>query len=354
MPWKDEDNMSSNWQEAWQVIKEASKILIIQAENPDADSLGSSSALEEILEERGKETAMFCAVNIPEHLHYISGWDRVTDEFPDQFDLSITVDSSAQTLLSKTLTNQNISLLNKQPMIVFDHHAGVHDEESINQRFPHAIIINQPEYVATASLITDWAKSQNIEITKPAAESLIAATMSDSLGLTNENTSYHTLNLLAFLMEQTGAKISQVEAKRRELGKKTKVLLKYKGELLQRVEFGLEGRLAEVHIPWSEIEEYSHAYNPSVLVIDEMRLVKGVDVAVAFKTYPDSKITAKIRSNLPIANNIAATFGGGGHNFAAGFKIYDKDFNDIRRKFITATENEIEKYHKTTTAIEPC
>jgi phosphoesterase RecJ-like protein len=100
-------------------------------------------------------------------------------------------------------------------------------------------------------------------------------------------------------------------------------ILAYKGDLIGRIEYHLDGRLATVHIPWEDIQTYSDRYNPSVLVLDEMRLVEGVEIAVAIKTYPDGKLTGKIRSNQPIADQVAGYFGGGGHSYSAGFKVND-------------------------------
>ena len=62
-----------------------------------------------------------------------------------------------------------------------------------------------------------------------------------------------------------------------------------------------------------------------MLVIDDMRMTVGVDVAVGFKVYQDGKITGKIRCNYgkAIADDLASEFGGGGHPYAAGFKIMD-------------------------------
>ena len=57
-----------------------------------------------------------------------------------------------------------------------------------------------------------------------------------------------------------------------------------------------------------EIQKYSNQYNPSVLVLDEMRLVEGVEVACAIKTYPDGKLTGKLRSNMPVSEQIAWIF----------------------------------------------
>ena len=66
-----------------------------------------------------------------------------------------------------------------------------------------------------------------------------------------------------------------------------------------------------------------------------MRLVEGVKVAVAIKTYPDGKLTGKIRcdSSAPIAEKIAGYFGGGGHFFAAGFRTYDMSYEDAVADF---------------------
>ena len=62
-----------------------------------------------------------------------------------------------------------------------------------------------------------------------------------------------------------------------------------------------------------------------------MRLVEGVKVAVAIKTYPDGKVTGKIRCNsdAPIGEKIAGYFGGGGHPLAAGFRTYDTTYESV-------------------------
>ena len=130
--------------------------------------------------------------------------------------------------------------------------------------------------------------------------------------------------------------------------KKPADILAYKGELIGRVEYLLDGALATVHIPWEDIQEYSDRYNPSVLVLDEMRLVDTVQVACAIKTYPDGKVTGKLRCNIPVASQIAGYFGGGGHNYAAGFKVHD-DYDTIVRELTDATYKAIEEYNASQT-----
>jgi nanoRNase/pAp phosphatase (c-di-AMP/oligoRNAs hydrolase) len=50
-----------------QLIDDSKRIIILQADNPDGDSLASSLALEQILHELGKEPLLYCGVDLPQH-----------------------------------------------------------------------------------------------------------------------------------------------------------------------------------------------------------------------------------------------------------------------------------------------
>jgi phosphoesterase RecJ-like protein len=176
-------------------------------------------------------------------------------------------------------------------------------------------------------------------LNQEAKEMLANAIMADSLGLVTEATSARSIHIVGELVEG-GVSLADLENARRELMRKSPELVRYKGELLQRVEYFADNLIATITIPWREIEEYSPQYNPSMLVIDDMRMTIGTQVAIAFKLYKDGKVTAKIRCNkgAPIANELAQTFGGGGHKFASGFKIQDgKPFNEVKSECIQRT-----------------
>ena len=58
-----------------------------------------------------------------------------------------------------------------------------------------------------------------------------------------------------------------------------------------------------------DIREYSDEYNPNVLILEELRLVEGVEVAVAIKTYPDGKVTGTgAQSPISIGKTIAELY----------------------------------------------
>jgi phosphoesterase RecJ-like protein len=173
-------------------------------------------------------------------------------------------------------------------------------------------------------------------LNKATRELLAAAILSDSLGLTSEATTARSIHIIAELVEG-GVDLAQLENARRETMRREPELIQYKGLLLQRVEFHADGRIALISIPQEEIEQFSPLYNPPMLVIDDMRLAKKVDLAVAFKLYRDGKITAKLRSNYgkSISDKLAEHFGGGGHSYAAGFKLQDgRPYNEVKDEFI--------------------
>ena len=321
---------------AKQLINDAKKIIIIQAENPDGDSLGSSLALEEILGDLNKTVHLYCPVEIPKYMRYINGWDRVSCDFATDADLAIIVDTAADVLLSKVLETPGARhFLETHPVLVIDHHT---TESSLS--FEHTML--SAEAVATSAVIYELATAAGWSINPQAAEDMLIALMSDSLGLTTQNVTPQTF-FVAGKLTELGASNAVIEERRREYMKKSPEILAYKGELIGRIEYLLGGKLAVVHIPWEDIRQYSDQYNPSVLVLDEMRLVEGVAIGVAIKTYPDGKITGKLRGNLPIAEQVAGYFGGGGHEYAAGFRAYES-YDTIIKELIDATDKAIRNY----------
>ena len=312
------------------IVSEAQRIVIIQADNPDTDSLASSLALEQILGEIGKDPVLFCAVDLPTYLRSLPGSDRVEQELPDQFDAAIIVDTSSVALLSKLEQKGGRGRVAARPVIVIDHHA---TEATID----FAKIRLNPTAVATAEVIYELATQLQWPLNHQAKKMLAVAILSDSLGLSSESTTARSIHIIGELVEG-GVSLAELEAARRETMRRDKELIHYKGRLLLRVEFYLDDRLAMLTIPWEEIEKYSPLYNPPMLVIDDMRLAKDTQLTVVFKLYHDDKITAKIRTNYgyAIADKLAEHFGGGGHPYAAGFKLTDgRGFNSLKNEVIT-------------------
>ncbi len=309
------------------LVTTAQRIVVVQADNPDADSLGSALALEHILSDLGKDVALYCGVNTPEYLRYMGGWDRVLSELPSNFDLSIIVDASTYVLFEKLQQNGQMSRLKTKPCIVLDHHANVDKPLDFA-----AVSIVDPNAASTGDLIYNLSSELGWSVNVDAAERIMSSILGDTQGLTNELTTARTYRTMADLTD-IGADRPQLEELRRAAGKMVPKIFSYKADLIKRTVFEADGRIASVVLNQTELNEFSPLYNPVPLVQPDMLQVKDVCLSIVFKVYDDGRITGAIRSNhdYPVAGILAEAMGGGGHPHASGFKVTDgRAFDDIK------------------------
>lgn len=327
-----------------EILGGAKTVLIMQADNPDGDSLASSLALEQILHELGKEPIMYCGVDVPGYLRYLPGWDRVEKDMPRTFDASIIVDMSADGLFDTLERTGNKAIVASKPCIVIDHHQS-------GQQISFATVSCDHPAVATGEVIYELAAQLEWPLNNVAKEMIAVSIMSDSLGLVSEGTTPRSIHIIAELVA-SGVVLARLEQDRRAMMRKSPELLNYKGQLLQRLEYHADNRIVTVTFPWEEIQQYSPHYNPSMLVIDDMRMSEGAAIAIAFKVYKDDKVTAKIRCNYGygIGAKLAEQFGGGGHPYASGFKVGDgRPFNEVKSECIRIATELLDKLQEEST-----
>lgn len=345
--------MTLNYEQPAQIrelTSAGSTIVIVQGDNPDADSLASSLALEEIFGDLGVNTVMYCSVDVAYHLRYLEGWDRVTNQLPTQFDSWVLVDCEYMRLLDNVAAKGDLSRLRQKPLWIIDHHATASDID-----FAHIVTVD-PDCGATGHVIYDIARTLSWNISHHAAEMLAVSVLADTLGFTSAfmNGRSGPLRVMADLVDH-GVSLADLNERRIKQFQITPEIFRYKAELMQRVEFHFDNRIATIDIPHDEIKEFSSDYNPTV-VLDETRSIEGLAVTIGFKCYERSgsiyKITGRIRCGVGyfFASELAAHFkDGGGHPYAAGFKIEGQDLNfaNIKKEAIMKAMELINKHHET-------
>ncbi len=306
------------------LVDKAKRIVIVQADNPDGDSMGSALALEQILHLSDKEPHLYCAVDVPSYLRYMNGWDRIEPSLPNDYDLSIIVDTSTPSLLDKAREKGDMKKLATKPCIVLDHHSSVEEEISFA-----TTVINDSTVSSTGELIYLLGERLGWTIDALAGEHLMTAILGDTQGLSNDLAKPSTYRVMASLVE-SGVNRPALEEKRRLYNKMPESIFRYKAELIKRTRLFHENKLSLVTIPQNEINEHSPLYNPAPLIQADMLQVESVAIAIVIKSYDDGKITGAIRCNngYKIAAQLASFFGGGGHPYAAGFKTSDYDSVD--------------------------
>jgi phosphoesterase RecJ-like protein len=239
------------------LINTAQKIVIVQADNPDADSLGSALALDHILADMGKQPVLYCGVDMPGYLHYMQGWDRVEKELPPTFDSSIIVDASTMSLLERLIQSGQQTWLAAKPCLVLDHH------ETVDNIIPFSqVMVNDSLRASTGELIYLLAKQLDWAMSIEAQEYLMASILGDTQGLSNQLASAETYRVMA-AMTEIGVNRPALEEKRRLYSRMPQIIYKYKAELIKRTEFDHEGRVATVVVTQPEINKFSPLYNPA-------------------------------------------------------------------------------------------
>lgn len=326
-----------------ELLDSAQRIIVLQADNPDADSLGSALALEHILGDLGKQVYLYCGVDIPSYLRYLSGWDRVSKELPRQFDLSIIVDASTISLFEKLAQSDQQHWVAAKPCVILDHH------ETTDNSIPFASVSLVDSASSSAGeLIYHVAQQLDWPLSLDAQTYLMTAILGDTQGLTNQLATAKTYQVMTDMIK-AGVSRPALEELRRESSKMAPSIYKYKAALIERTEFLADGRLAVVVIPQSELVEYSPLYNPGPLIQPDMLGTAGVKASIVLKKYDDGKITAAIRCNntYGIAAELAEHFGGGGHAYASGFKIIGgRPFNEVKSECIEFATELLNKFEQ--------
>jgi nanoRNase/pAp phosphatase (c-di-AMP/oligoRNAs hydrolase) len=331
------DDISKKFNE---LLATGQKIVVMQADNPDGDSLASSLALESILEDAGKNVYMYCAIDMPDYLKHLPGWDRVNKEFPSNYDLAIVVDTGVWKLFGNFEEKYGRHKLPAERLIVIDEHDTLHSIEC-------RVDIHDIKAVSSGQIVYELAKACNLNVSKLSAELIASSILSDTLGLTSSTLAGNPrpFQIMAELVG-IGVDVSELQEKRIERMKISSDILNYKGDLIQRIEYFADGRIASITIPYDELREHSQELNPTI-VLDEARMVEGVAVTIGFKQYVSQgrlvRITGRVRCNrgFEIADKIAGLFeDGGGHTYASGFKVEgdNLDFNEIKTKVLQYTE----------------
>lgn len=310
-----------------ELIQRSNSILIIQADNPDGDSIASALALESILGSMGKSVSLYCGVETPGYLKYIDGWSRISDNIPNEFDLSIIVDTSSSILLGKIKDNNNYMKVKNNPVIIIDHHQNVKCDIEYAD-----IILNDYKYASTGEVIYMIAKKFKWPVDQDFSKYVFMSILSDTLGLSTESATPQTFRTVAEILEN-GVSRTKIEESRKELSKMEEKVFRYKADLIKRTRFYHNNKIALIILPEEELFDVGTLYNPGPLITNDLLMVKNVEIVIIIKVYKN-RITGSIRANpsAPVAGELSEKYGGGGHQYAAGFKI--ENFNQNLELFI--------------------
>ena len=295
--------------EVAQVLAGAPSAVLLAHVNPDADALGSALALGLALHGRGVEVAVSFAEPdiVPQSLAQLPGQHLIVrpDDLPVRPGLVVTLDVAAAERLGRLRDLLPVA----RTVLVIDHHR-------TNSGFGDVHLVD-PDAEATGVLVARLLDVMGVRIDADIAADLYAGLATDTVSFRNVTSATHRL---AARLVDAGVRPSEL------LGPITDAhpfgwLAMLSGVLGRAVRVpGAVGEAALVHTCVTLEDAAGLRAEEVDSVIDIVRTTAGDGVtAVAKQTAPEHWQVSLRSGGARDVAVIAASLGGGGHSWAAGF-----------------------------------
>jgi phosphoesterase RecJ-like protein len=192
-----------------------------------------------------------------------------------------------------------------------------HHQESMSD-FADATV-SDTTAAATGVLILELIRDSGVPLTRPMADALFAAILTDTGTFRFSNTDARALRAAAELCD---AGCDAFEMHRKVFGSKTWGAGRMLGPVLSTLESAAGGRLAWISATVEMVNNAGATHDDMDGFADLVRSIKGVELVIFFKEMSEGEIKVSLRSNGNVdAHAIAKHFGGGGHIMASGMRV---------------------------------
>ena len=292
------------------VLRENERFAVLSHIRPDGDALGSQLALALSLQQLGKKVRVWNEDGMLEKYSFLPRADLLTKppHAAEDVDVAIALDTAIQNRLGTAFT----AVRSAKIWINIDHHLS-------NPAYGDLVHVD-PTAPATGQIIFDLIKSQDFPFDREIAENLYAAISTDTGSFQYPKTSARTFEVAAELV-CTGIDVGQLSQQLYENYPRRRVELLR--ELLRTMRFERDGRVASFSLSLQTAAELQVLPEDNEGLIDHLRAIRGVIVAVFFEELADGKVRVSMRSKSDAVDvcAICQKFGGGGHTLAAGARV---------------------------------
>lgn len=310
----------------------AKKVAIAGHVRPDGDCIGSCSAMYQYLKLYGNELGMeqvdvYLETFGPE-FKIVPGVDdiRHSAEYEETYDVFISLDCSSIDRLGDFIRYFESA----KRTICIDHHITNDNFADVN----HVI----PEVSSTCEVIYDLMSYDRI--TRDIATSLYLGIVHDTGMFRHSSTSDKTMKIAGSLISK-GIDFTRLIDE--TFIQKTHPQMKIMGQALVDSRLLLDGRIVVSFIGTDMMKTYDVSSTDLDGIVDQLRMVKGIEVAVFIYENGNGTIKISMRSNgIVDVSTIAHKFGGGGHVKAAGF-TFEGSVNEAIEKVVPYIEEQLSK-----------
>jgi phosphoesterase RecJ-like protein len=301
---------NSKFEEIGRALRKHDRFAVLSHVRPDGDALGSQLALALSLKQLGKDVRLWNEDGMLEKYSFLARAELLTKppSTPEDVDVAIALDTAIQNRLGTAFP----AVRSTKIWINIDHHLS-------NPGYGDLVYID-PTAPATGEIIFGLIKSQGLPFNRDIAENLYAAISTDTGSFQYPQTSARTFEIAAELI-RTGLNVGRLSEQLYENFPRRR--LELLRELLRTMRFEQEGRVASFSLSLKAAAELGVLPEDNEGLIDHLRAIRGVIVAVFFEELAEGKVRVSMRSKSDAVDvcAICQKFGGGGHTRAAGARV---------------------------------
>jgi phosphoesterase RecJ-like protein len=300
----------ASFEEIAALLRSQQTFAVLSHVRPDGDALGSQLGLGLSLSKLGKTVMVRNEDGLLEKYGFLPGGEflRTPLSEPLDFDVAIALDTATQSRLGTATALVRTA----RTWINIDHHPS-------NPGYGDVVYIdsNAP---ATGQILFELISSQGLPMDAAIAENLFVAISTDTGSFQYPNTTARTFEIGAELL-RCGVNVGRVSQLLYESYPRRRAELLR--ELLGTMRFEGHGKVASFSLSLQTAAKLHAKPEDNEGLIDHIRAIQGVVVAVFFEELPEGKVRVSMRSKSDAADvcAICEKFGGGGHKLAAGARV---------------------------------
>jgi len=318
------------YKEIADILAKESNIAIFSHAHPDGDSVGSQLGIYNFLKNMGKSNLLIINQDkVPYRFEYLKGSEVILDKTDEDLSdyVALCLDASDLKRFGQSIE----VFINQCKMIInIDHHVSNAEYGKINIVDPAASSTCEMMHTLM-NAFSDRDKYFDIAV----AEAIYNGIATDTGRFAYTNTNGDVMRLAAELLDFG---VDPQKISNNVFANDPYEYYLLLGRAMERMQLLFDGKFAIIYVDESMYEDIPRDTTTENFV-NYARSIRGVEIAVFLKEDELGIVRGNMRSKGNIVvNKIAEKFGGGGHPFAAGFRLEGNMEN-----IINELKNEIEK-----------
>ena len=291
-----------------EILNNSNNVAICCHIRPDADCLGSASALKSVLLKQNKQKVdIFCDSEISENYLFLPHIDKINPNVSN-YDLLIAVDCADITRVGKY---EDLFKNHKNTLSIDHHFFGSHE--------PFTKVELKEELSSTAEILYHLFKEMEIELDESIAVGLYAGMAADTGGFMHANTTadLHTVvgQVMSFLPNVVD--INYYLFKKRTAGQ-----IELMKCALNNLRYINDGKVAITYLLERDFKRTNTINSETFGLVDIVTNIENVEIGILISEKTPKLYSVSLRGRDRNVSLIAEAFGGGGHKLASGCNIF--------------------------------